>query len=381
VPRSLRAEKLKEFRATHANQNKSNVTTNLDRKNRDLSQGRFTSAFANKHGHHNRGNWLSAHRAWRHHHRAFFVPWYGGVFWPYAYSDIFDYTFWPYGYDDSYWAYAYDDFFDGVFWGGYAPSDVYAYAPSSSRRSSSAPRVRRAAVAELCKQPGTGVTAWPFAEIESKVGLSNEQKELLAELRNAATKATGAFKASCPADQAFPLTPPGRLEAMMMRIDATLQAVEIVRPPLEKFYSSLSDEQQARFNQLGPQRQAANEETREALPDQAKACKEAKPGLTNLPIEQIENALKPDKEQQANLDRLGESTVKAVGILQAACPDATPITPPGRLDAMQTRLKAMIAAANTVKAPLETFYSSLSGEQKARFNRLGSELAQANASR
>jgi len=68
--------------------------------------------------------------------------------------------------------------------------------------------------------------------------------------------------------------------------------------------------------------------------------------------------------------------VKAVGILQAACPDATPITPPGRLDAMEKRLQAMIEAANTVKAPLGTFYASLSSEQKARFNRLGSALAQ-----
>ena len=53
--------------------------------------------------------------------RAAFVPWYGPVFWPYAYSDVFDYAFWPSGYDDGYWAYAYDDFFDGVFWGQAGP--------------------------------------------------------------------------------------------------------------------------------------------------------------------------------------------------------------------------------------------------------------------
>jgi len=31
--------------------------------------------------------------------------------------------------------------------------------------------------------------------------------------------------------------------------------------------------------------------------------------------------------------------------MQAACPDETPITPPGRLDAMERRLQAMIDAA------------------------------------
>ena len=81
------------------------------------------------------------------------MPWYGPVFWPYAYSDIFDYAFWPYGYDDGFWDYAYDDFVDGLFWGQYGPPAEYAYAPPAS------PRVSYAGVQELCKQPGTGITA------------------------------------------------------------------------------------------------------------------------------------------------------------------------------------------------------------------------------
>ena len=62
--------------------------------------------------------------------------------------------------------------------------------------------------------------------------------------------------------------------------------------------------------------------------------------------------------------------------MQAACPDETPITPPGRLDAMEKRLQAMIDAAKTVKPALESFYSSLTSEQKARFNRIGRSLAE-----
>jgi len=353
---------------------RSNAGTNVrtDRTNRAglTRQARFSSAFAASR---TRNNWLGAHRAWRHHHRAHFVGWYGPIFWPYAYSDIFDYTFWPDGYDDGYWAYAYDDFFDGIFWGGYGPAgDDYAYAPSSR---SAAPRVRHAAVEQLCNEPGTGITAWPFADIERKVRLTGEQKQLLGDLRDAANQAKSAFKASCPSAGSYPLTPPGRLAAMTARLTATLKSVELVRPPLEKFYNSLSDEQKARFNEIGPSKKL-NAEARSALPDQAKACGEAKPGLTNLPIERIQDALKPNDKQRADLDKLGEATVKAVGILQAACPDATPITPPGRLDAMEKRLQAMIEAANTVKAPLGTFYASLSSEQKARFNRLGRALAQ-----
>jgi len=42
---------------------------------------------------------------------------------------------------------------------------------------------------------------------------------------------------------------------------------------------------------------------------------------------------------------------------------------------MEKRLQAMIDAANTVRPALSDFYDSLSSEQKARFNRLGGELA------
>ena len=74
-----------------------------------------------------------------------------------------------------------------------------------------APRVSYAGVQELCKQPGTGITAWPFAEIQRKVGLNDEQKQLLGDVRKAGADAAATFKASCPAENAFPLTPPGRL--------------------------------------------------------------------------------------------------------------------------------------------------------------------------
>jgi hypothetical protein len=45
---------------------------------------------------------------------------------------------------------------------------------------------------------------------------------------------------------------------------------------------------------------------------------------------------------------------------------------------MQTRLQAMVDAAKTVKPALEGFYASLDNEQKARFDRIGQELAQNN---
>jgi chemotaxis protein histidine kinase CheA len=350
------------------------------RRNRDAAvtpqvarRGRFAAPFAahSQTAADRRARWghYAARRAWSRGYRAAFVPWYGPVFWPYAYSDIFDYAFWPGGYEDGYWAYAYDDFIDSLFWGEQGPPDEYLVygAPPP-------PRPSYRAVQALCKQPGSGITAWPFAEIERKVGLDAAQKRLLGDVRDAATQAAGVFKASCPSEDAFPLTPPGRLRAMTARLDATLQAVGTVRPALEAFYDSLSDEQKERFNEIGPKGQKSAEAA-QALPQSAQACAEAKPGLTNLPIERIEVVVKPSDAQEDALDRLDDATVKAVSILQAACPEETPLTPPGRLEAMATRLQAMIDAANTVKPALDDFYGSLTSEQKARFNRIGKELA------
>jgi hypothetical protein len=316
--------------------------------------------------------------AWRHRWRAGWVGWYGPIFWPYAYADIFGYAFWPWGYDPGYWDYAYDGFFDGVYYGDVGPGPEYSGSSATARRSTPATET---AVTQLCKQPGEGLTAWPTAEINSKVQLTDEQKPLFDDLQNASKQAADAFAASCPGGNNFAATPPGRLQAMTARLEATLKAVETVKPALDKFYASLSDEQKERFNELGPKESktavAARKraETEGSAVSGQSACGEPKPGLTNLPIEQIRESVKPTDSQEASLKNLEDATGKAVSTLQAACPDETPMTPTGRLDAMETRLKAMVEAANTVKPALDDFYNSLNDEQKARFNRLGRTLA------
>ncbi len=234
-----------------------------------------------------------------------------------------------------------------------------------------------ASVQELCKQPGNGVTAWPFGDIERKVGLNGEQKQLLDDVRRASEDAAAAFKASCPADNAFPLTPPGRLAAMTARLDATLQAVQTVRPALETFYASLSDEQKERFNLLGPQNAGA--EAQASVASQARRYVQAAQARTDQPADRKDRGrAQSDRCAGGRTDEAAGRNNKAVSIMQTACPDETPMTPPGRLDVMEKRLQAMIDAAKTVKPALENFYASLSSEQKARFNRIGQQLARDN---
>jgi TolA-binding protein len=329
-------------------------------------------------------NGWAPRNAWRHHVRAAFVPWLGPVFWPYAYSDIFNYTFWPEAYDDAYWAYAYDDLVDTVFWDNGSPYSAYAsIAPDGSvapdgyvepggaivgssrlrERSGLSPQALR----QLCSNPDRGITAWPFAEITSALRPTSEQRALLDQLKSAAAHAADALKNSC--SDSYALTPPGRLRAMINRISATLEAVRRVRPALEAFYNALSDEQRARFNALSP-RLPATPEDQPQQEAKTESCGASKSSLTGLPIERIDAVLRPTGAQKGALDRLSAATRKAVQGLQAACPDEVPVTPVGRLQAMEKRLSAMLQAANQMQPALDDFYASLTIEQKARFNTL-----------
>jgi hypothetical protein len=347
------------------------------------ARGRFAARFASADpqaraaGAARQHGWAPRH-AWRRGLRAAFVPWGGHVFWPYAYSDIFEYTFWPYAYDPGYWAYAYDDFVDTVFWGADSPSSAYArlgpteYPEGDATTTGSRPRepsgVSQQDLRQLCGDPEKGITAWPIASIEQAVQPTPEQRALLDELKSAAAKAADAFKESCGGSYA--MTPPGRLRAMTNRISATLEAVRIVRPALEKFYISLSDEQQARFNALGPNVDDRSPGQQQEANAQSDSCGEPKSSLTHLPIERIEAVIRPADTQKEALGRLSAATEKAVQGLQAVCPDNVPLTPVGRLEAMEKRLEAMMQAAQLVQPALDEFYATLSSEQKARFNTL-----------
>ena len=83
-------------------------------------------------------------------------------------------------------------------------------------------------------------------------------------MRSSGQKAAALFKASCPAENAFARTPPGRLQAMTLRLGATLEAVQTVRPAMVAFYDSLNDEQKERFNAIGPKQPKDSAEASQA---------------------------------------------------------------------------------------------------------------------
>jgi hypothetical protein len=312
------------------------------------------------------------------------IGWLGPVFWPYAYADFVDYTFWPHAYD-AFWPYAYDDVYEGLFgyyavggpaydeWyaaGGYASSGGGVPRTTGARSSggSTSPASRPPAnAARICTGETAGLTDWPIERIVAVVKPNDEQRVAIDDLAKAASRAIDVLRSACPDD--LPSTPTGRMEAMRQRLEAMHQAVKIVRPALERFYASLSDEQKARFDAIDPNPDQAQAQARKG--ELSQVCSDAVTKTSNTPIATIEKALRLSAEQRQALQNLDAATARSAEILTANCPTEATLTPPGRLAAMEQRLDAMLEALDVVQPALAAFYGSLSDEQRARFNQLG----------
>ena len=290
------------------------------------------------------------HRPGQHRHFGFVLGFVGPLFWPYAFEDLSDYTFSPYAYD-AFWPYAFDDVFAGIYGGyapGYHPSEVAALTGDNSR---------------ICSGQAQGLTDFPIERIAKQVDPGQDQQTLLDDLKAATAKAVGILQAACPSE--LPSTPTGRIAAMRTRVEAMLQAVQVARPALDKFYQSLSDEQKERFNVIDQDVETTGQRQAEIA-----LCRRAERDPRPL-LDRTEHILRLSSNQDAALMDLKEASVKAADILKASCRSEQPLTPTGRLAAMEERLNTILQALKLVQAPLENFYNSLSDEQKARFNRLG----------
>src|SRR6185437_14502922 len=104
-------------------------------------------------------------------------------------------------------------------------------------------------------------------------------------------------------------------------------------------------------------------------------CSGFAPGVSSLPIDKIQQSVKPTGMQLAALKSLQSASSEAEGILKASCPSSPPLTPVGRLDALQKRLDAMVKGLDLVRAPLSKFDGSLSADQRQQLDALGGDKA------
>ena len=350
-------------------------------------------AWQHRHGDHRHG-W------WRHQHGGY--GWVGPLFWPFAYYDFYDYTMWGYGYDDPFWDYGYGDIYAGLFapygydaLAGYFPDygtggsgrtvgRVSSASPTGETSNGQTSKSTPEQLAQMCGDDSRDIAGLPIDRIQDAIQPNDEQRAALDELANASVKAAQDLRAACPTDVA--LTAPGRLTAMEKRIEAMIAAVSSVRPPLDKFYGLLSDEQKARLNALGQQQRESNAPKTKngatALPadTDGNVCgATSDAGATQWPTAEIERRLQPTEAQRDGLKALQEANAKAADMLRASCQREGNLTPPARLAAVEKRLNTLLDAVKTVHVALSNFYGTLSDEQKAQFEAIGPSLMGATA--
>ena len=348
---------------------------------------------AEVHGHEFNRNAFGSERAWDRwgdhrwgagwHRRG---GWYGPVFWPYLYGDVLTYSLWPGAYYDPFWANGSDAFMSGIFSPGpyYAGGssgqydgsyDIYgAGAPINASASATASQAPSPApgMTLTCSGLAPGVTGIPIDSIIAQaVDPTGDQIQALVDLGTAADRASEVVEASC-SPQA-PSTPLDRLDGVERRLDTMIQAVQMVRAPLERFYSLLSDAQKVRLSAMV---QAANGGSGSANRGTV-LCDPGSAKFAQLPADRIERTVQPTQQQEAAFEKLKAASAGAAASLQASCPATMPPTPVARLDAVEIRLDAMVQAAKDVRPALAAFYATLSNDQKARFNGPSSSTAAA----
>jgi len=113
-----------------------------------------------------------------------------------------------------------------------------------------APFAPKVPAAQSCTPPD--VLPWPAADIEAKLHLNDAQREELGALSRMDALARNTLNFDCQPDDN--LTPPDRLATADVRLDAMLDAIKWVRPALDDFFATLSDEQKAQFDMIGAKR-------------------------------------------------------------------------------------------------------------------------------
>lgn len=85
-----------------------------------------------------------------------------------------------------------------------------------------------------------------FDRLEERLKPIDAQKVAFADMKSATKTAAQRVKSSCPIEA--PRNAPERLAMLEKRLEAGLDAVRTIRPAMDSFYATLSDEQKATIN-------------------------------------------------------------------------------------------------------------------------------------
>jgi hypothetical protein len=283
--------------------------------------------------------------------------WVGPLFWPFAYYDVYDYALWGDGM--GFWGYGYRDIYAAIFT-PYGEDELARYvSPSRGRRFGRLPSLAR-----ICGDDASELAGLPIERVRQAVQPSDAQRAALDALANASVEAAQTIHSACPAEVAS--TPSGRLAAMQQRLEAMKSAIARIRTPFEEFYELLDDDQKGKL--------AAFNDQRAPFAPKVPAAQSCTPPETlQWPAGEIEARLHLSAAQREALDALRRMSVFAKNTLNFDCQPDENLTPPDRLATVDTRLDAMLDAIKQLAPALDDFLATLSDEQKAQFETIGTK--------
>lgn len=97
-------------------------------------------------------------------------------------------------------------------------------------------------------------------------------------------------------------------------------------------------------------------------------CSPQAVGFAEWQISRVERTVKPDNEQKQKLNELRSASATASDKIRSVCPREIPKTAPERMELMERRVEAMLNAVKIVRPAFESFYASLSPQQRMRLD-------------
>ena len=278
------------------------------------------------------------------------------VFWPDASTDLVDYLIFPRGKGDRFWAYDY----------GTIVAVAFAGSLADEARVLRGRRVADGGATVLQSEPDAGRcdrNAMDADALIARIGQAiapiSSQRDVLEQLRTALAAAAERINSSCSA--AIPATPAQRVKAVQDRIWAMRDGLLTIRLPLEKFYGSLSGEQQWRLQREQPD---AREGAPQAADASAPMCNVRAAASVQALMRGIERAARLAPEQRASFEPLRLRSLAMAQLIADSCPTYPLLGDMDRLAAAADRLDVMLFAVMSMSQGLQDFYDSLDDRQK-----------------
>ena len=211
---------------------------------------------------------------------------------------------------------------------------------------------------DQCRQP---VNANAIIErLRQEIAPNTNQISSLQLLGQAIDTGADRLGKSCPTE--IPHEPTARLQLMLRQIEALTTAIDLIRPPLEDFEKSLTQEQQAR---LAAEAASASPASPRDVKTEIRSCGSSSAAVDHS-VEQIARSVQLSEQQHTALDDLHQALSGAANDLEAQCSTPVPPSAVARLDTLEARLDATWHAVLSIQVALYKFDSELSADQKNR---------------